>query len=243
MRLFTIPISKATLTDAISVALIGIGLAATQSSPIAKPILYTGLFAFSGAVTNQVAIYMLFNKVPFLYGSGVIEENFESFKSAIKEMMMKQFFNKEQLRAFFQNEEKKIDLAPLVQSADFSPAFNALKQSVMESKLGEMLNLFGGEKALAPLEEPFAKKLKSAVVSIVNSETFKTQIDHHLSNSSLNDDILKTVEALITKRLNELTPQMVNELIHQLIHTHLGWLVVWGGVFGGLIGFGSSFLF
>jgi uncharacterized membrane protein YheB (UPF0754 family) len=233
-------ISKATITDVISVALIGIGLAAT--APIAKPILFTGLFAFSGAITNQVAIYMLFNKVPFLYGSGVIEDNFQSFKTSIKNMIMKQFFNKEQLTAFFQNEEKKINLAPLVESADFSPAFDALKQSVMESKLGDMLNLFGGEKALDPLREPFAKKLKSAVVGIVSSDTFKTQIDHHLMNSSLNDDVFNTVETLITKRLNDLTPSMVNELVHELIHSHLGWLVVWGGVFGGLIGLGSSFL-
>lgn len=240
MKLFKNKISKATLTDCISVSLIGIGLSATP--PIANPILFTGLFAFSGAITNQVAIYMLFNKVPLLYGSGVIEENFENFKLSIKEMMMKQFFNKEQLTAFFENEEKNINLAPLVEKADFSPAFNALKQSVMESKLGDMLNLFGGEKALDTLEEPFVKKLQSAVVSIVSSQTFKKQIDHHLSSSSLNDDILKTVEELITKRLNELTPNMVNELVHELIHTHLGWLVVWGGVFGGLIGLGSSFL-
>ena len=240
MKLFNQTLSKATITDCISVSLIGIGLAAT--APIAKPILFTGLFAFSGAITNQVAIYMLFNKVPFLYGSGVIEENFEKFKASIKEMMMKQFFNKEQLEAFFQNEEKNINLAPLVESADFSPAFNALKQSVMESKLGEMLNLFGGEKALDTLRKPFAVKLKSAVVGIVSSDTFKKQIDHHLSNSSLNDDILKSVDELITKRLNELTPSMVNELVHELIHTHLGWLVIWGGVFGGLIGLASSFL-
>lgn len=232
--------SKATITDMVSVSLIGIGMTAPE--PIGKPILYTGLFAFSGAVTNQAAIHMLFNKVPFLYGSGVIEENFESFKGSIKEMIMKQFFTKEQLTAFFQNEEKKINLAPLVESADFSPAFDALSSSVMESKFGEMLNMFGGEKALENLREPFARKLKSAVVKIVESDTFKAQIDHHISNSSLNDDILKTVDKLITERLNELTPKMVKELVYELIHSHLGWLVVWGGVFGGAIGLLSSFL-
>ena len=230
-------IDKSTLTDIVSVALIGIGFAS-----YVDPILYTGLFAFSGAITNQLAIFMLFNRVPFLYGSGVIEENFESFKASIKEMIMKQFFTKEQLTAFFQGEEKKIDLAPLVESADFSPAFNALSQSVMESKLGNMLNMFGGEQALEPLKEPFSKKLKSAVVGIVSSETFKAQINHHIENSSLNDDILNTIEELITNRLNDLTPSMVSDLVHELIHTHLGWLVVWGGVFGGVIGFISSFV-
>ncbi len=232
-------ITKSTLTDVISVALIGIGLAAGE---IAKPILYTGLFAFSGAITNQVAIFMLFNKVPFLYGSGVIEENFGTFKASIKSMIMSQFFNKEQLSNFFKSEERKIDLAPLVESADFSPAFDALSQSIMESKFGDMLNIFGGEKALEALREPFAKRLKSAVVGIVSSETFKRQINHHLETSSLNDDILQTIDELITNRLNDLTPQMVSDLVHELIHTHLGWLVVWGGVFGGIIGLLSSVL-
>ncbi len=232
-------ISKSTLTDATSVALIGIG--SSLPSPYATPVLFTGLFAFSGAVTNQVAIYMLFNKVPLLYGSGVIEKNFESFKGSIKNMIMTQFFNQEQLSSFFQNEEQKIDLAPLVESADFSPAFIALKQSVMESKLGDALNFFGGEKALDSLQEPFAKKLKSAVVGIVSSDTFKAQINHHLEHSTLNDDLRDSVEKLITDRLNDLTPKMVNDLVHELIHTHLGWLVVWGGVFGGLIGLISSF--
>jgi len=232
-------LSKSTLTDIISVTLIGIGFAAGEAG---KPILYTGLFAFSGAITNQVAIFMLFNRVPFLYGSGVIEENFESFKLSIKNMIMKQFFNKEQLNNFFQNEQKKINLAPLVESADFSPAFDALAQSVMESKLGEMLNLFGGEKALETLREPFAKRLKSAVIGIVSSDTFNQQISHHLKSDSFNDDMLQTIDGLVTSRLNELTPQMVSDLVHELIHTHLGWLVVWGGVFGGLIGLLSSYI-
>lgn len=232
-------ISKSTITDMISVSLIGIGSSAPE--PYATPILATGLFAFSGAITNQLAIHMLFNKVPLLYGSGVIEKNFESFKDSIKNMIMTQFFTKEQLSSFFKNEEQKINLSPLVESADFSPAFIALKQSVMESKLGDALSLFGGEKALDSMKEPFSRKLKSAVVGIVSSDTFKAQMNHHLENSSLNDDVLKSIEELITKRLEELTPKMINDLVHELIHTHLGWLVVWGGVIGGAIGLISAF--
>ena len=36
----------------------------------------TGAFALSGAATNWLAIHMLFEKVPGLYGSGVIETRF-----------------------------------------------------------------------------------------------------------------------------------------------------------------------
>ena len=233
-------LSKSHITDIISILFIIISFYIAE--PYSTPILYIGLFAFSGAVTNQLAIYMLFNRVPLLYGSGVIENNFESFKKSIKDMIMKQFFTKEQLEKFFANEEKKINLAPIVESTDFKPAFMALKQSVMESKLGDMLNLFGGEKALAPLEEPFSRKLKSAVIKIVTSDTFKTQLNHHLATSSLQSDLISSIDTLITKRLNDLTPKMVNSLVQELIESHLGWLVIWGGLFGGLIGLISSIL-
>ena len=47
-----------------------------------------GFFALSGAITNWLAIHMLFEKVPYLRGSGVIPERFEEFKGAIKTLMM-----------------------------------------------------------------------------------------------------------------------------------------------------------
>ena len=53
-----------------------------------------GLFAFSGAITNSLAIHMLFEKVPFLYGSGVIESKFSQFKISIHNLLMNQFFTR-----------------------------------------------------------------------------------------------------------------------------------------------------
>ena len=52
-----------------------------------------GLYAFSGAITNWLAIFMLFEKIPFVYGSGVIALRFNVFKSHIKNMMMDTFFS------------------------------------------------------------------------------------------------------------------------------------------------------
>ena len=186
---------------------------------------------------------MLFERVPFLYGSGIIEKNFVTLKVSIKQMIVEQFFTKEQLTAFFADEEKKIDLTPLVKEADFSPAFDALSKTVMESKFGGAVTMFGGEEALEGLREPFNRKLKTAVAKIVSSETFKAQLEHHLKHSTLNDDMVQAVEVLIEKRLDVLTPSMVKALVQELIKEHLGWLVVWGGVFGGCIGLISSFFF
>ena len=53
------------------------------SEPWNETLLNTGLFSLSGAVTNWLAIYMLFERVPGLYGSGVIPLHFEAFKTSI----------------------------------------------------------------------------------------------------------------------------------------------------------------
>lgn len=232
--------SKSFITDVISLLLIALSFVVPVS--YRDPFLFSGLFALSGAITNQLAIHMLFERVPFLYGSGVIEKNFELFKTSIRQMIMKQFFTKEQLENFFAKEEQKIDLKPLVDDADFSPAFDALSKTVMESKFGGAISMFGGEEALEGLREPFSNKLKSAVSGIVSSSAFKAQLEYHIRTSALSSDMLHSVEGLITSRLEELTPRMVKELVQELIHEHLGWLVVWGGVFGGLIGLVSSYI-
>ncbi len=234
-------INKSLVTNSTALVLIPLSFVVPEPT-VAKAVLYAGIFAFSGAITNLLAIHMLFEKVPFLIGSGVIVNRFESFKVAIKELMMTQFFTKDQLDNFFASEEKKIDLSPIIEETDFSPAFDALSKTVMESSFGGMLGMFGGEKALDALRDPFSRKLKSAVMKIVSSESFDAQLQNYLSDSSLSDDMLAKIEEVITARLEELTPQLVKEMVQNLIREHLGWLVVWGGVFGGLIGLGSSFV-
>jgi hypothetical protein len=231
--------NKSLVTDFISLALVGISY--FLISPYQNPVLFTGLFALSGAVTNQIAIHMLFEKVPFLYGSGVIVLRFEAFKSSIKNLMMNQFFTREQLNDFFTKEEKKIDLTPIIEKTDFTPAYEALVKTVMESSFGGMLGMFGGESALEGLKDPFTSKLKLAVVNITQSESFNAHMQEHLQSSTLNDDMLSSIESVIDKRLDELTPIMVKEIVQEFIKEHLGWLVVWGGFFGGLIGLVSSF--
>jgi uncharacterized membrane protein YheB (UPF0754 family) len=240
-------LNKSFITNLVAVILIALSFLISEFyMPIAgfaqTALLFTGLFALSGALTNQLAIHMLFEKVPLLYGSGVIPLRFEAFKAAIKNLMMSEFFTREQLEAFFAKEEKKINLEPIIQETNFAPAFDALSKTVMESSFGGMLGMFGGASALEGLREPFSLKMKNAVISIVNSEAFNATLANHMQSSSLNDDLLQSIESVIDARLNELTPQMVKEIVQKLIREHLDWLVVWGGVFGGLIGLVSSFL-
>ncbi|MFB1014968.1 MAG: DUF445 domain-containing protein, partial [Alteromonadaceae bacterium] len=88
-----------------------------------------GLFALSGAITNWLAVHMLFEKVPGLYGSGVIPARFEDFKIGIRSLMMDQFFTKENIERFLSDNSGKpstIDLSPIIAKADLAPAFDSL---------------------------------------------------------------------------------------------------------------------
>jgi uncharacterized membrane protein YheB (UPF0754 family) len=199
-----------------------------------------GLFALSGAVTNQLAIHMLFEKVPFLYGSGIILDRFESIREALKTLIMEQFFTPEKIESFVASQERTLDLAPIIEVTDFTPAYNALVKSVMESSLGGMLGMFGGEAIIGKLKEPFLEKIKLSTIEIAQSESFMNALNTHLHQGS--GHLTQTIGEIVELRLAELTPIMVKEMLHGLMKEHLGWLVVWGGVFGGAIGIVSVFL-
>lgn len=203
-------------------------------------ILYTvGLFALSGAITNWLAIHMLFEKVPLLYGSGVIPARFEDFKLAIRELMMEQFFTKENIDRFLSTGTggaSSIDLTPVIEKVDLTPAFNNLVAVIEESSFAPMLAMVGGSDALQPMKAPFIEKMKQSIQQISQSEQFTSLLREELEQPDMIENLQSKVSDIIEKRLNELTPQLVKEIIQAMIKKHLGWLVVWGGVFGGVIG-------
>lgn len=204
------------------------------------PILYAiGLFALSGSVTNWLAIHMLFEKIPGLYGSGVIPARFEDFKVGIRQLMMSQFFTKENIDRFLSSSSSatQIDLTPVIDKVDLTPAFDNLVDVIEASSFGSMLAMVGGREAIEPMREPFIEKMRTSVVDITQSESFHENLKDVLEGDSNIANIQDKVSDIIEQRLNELTPQLVKEIIQEMIKKHLGWLVVWGGVFGGIIGF------
>ncbi|UJF20628.1 DUF445 domain-containing protein [Shewanella sp. OMA3-2] len=203
-----------------------------------QPIILTiGLFALSGAITNWLAVYMLFEKVPGLYGSGVVPNRFEEFKAGIKHLMMEQFFTHENIDRFLTvSDSKSIDLAPVIEKVDLTPSFDALVSTVEKSSLGAMLAMFGGAEALIPLKEPFIDKMKQSLIELSQSEQFNQILVHELEQPNVIADIQTKVANIVDQRLDELTPELVKQIIQDMIKKHLGWLVVWGGVLGGIIG-------
>jgi len=198
-----------------------------------------GLFALSGAITNWLAVHMLFEKVPGLYGSGVIPARFEEFKIGIRSLMMEQFFTKENIDRFLADSSGKVstlDLAPVIAKVDLTPAFDSLVDVIENSSFGGMLAMVGGTEALTPLKEPFIQRMKVTVTEITQSPEFNVMLRNELEQPDVIDGMQDKVSNIIEQRLNELTPELVKDIIQTMIRKHLGWLVVWGGVFGGAIG-------
>lgn len=238
-------LNKTFLTNFLAVVVIVGGYLSPFYPELLKAI---GFFALSGAITNWLAIHMLFEKVPLLYGSGVIPNRFEEFKTSIKNLMMRQFFTPEHIERFIEQEEQQggrvLDLEPLLHAIDYERIYHGLVKSIMDLSLGTMLRMLGveAEETLLSLQEPFTEKLQQTLTDMVESKRFQAALQHSLNARQLSEDIIDRIEAVIDKRLDELTPQMVKEIVQDVIREHLGWLVVWGGVFGGLLGAAFSFL-
>ncbi len=231
--------NKSDITNIFTILLLAFGYS-TQNDTVFT----IGLFAFSGAITNTLAIHMLFEKVPYLYGSGVIEKKFDTFKASIHALIMEQFFSPQNLKKFFEDEmssvKNTVDFEFILNKTDFTPAYDSLKEAVIESPFGGMLGMFGGESALEPLKEPFTKKLQVSIIKISQSDSFQKILEEAMKTEALNEDIHEKLSLIVTKRLDELTPKMVKEIVQEMIKEHLGWLVIWGAVLGGLIGFVST---
>jgi uncharacterized membrane protein YheB (UPF0754 family) len=203
-----------------------------------------GSYALSGAITNWLAIYMLFERIPGLYGSGIIPLKFEEFKRGIRKLIMKEFFTQENLERFLGNQAARaIEADVIINAIDQDILFEKLMGAVQSSPFGPMLAMFGGMDAVKKTLRPtFESKMHEAIHEIVASPKFGEILHKVLAKDFSAPGLMDKIEQVVQARLEELTPQMVKDIIQDMIRSHLGWLVVWGGVFGGALGLAASFL-
>lgn len=201
-----------------------------------------GFYALSGAITNWLAIVMLFDKIPFVYGSGVIPRQFEGFKRAIKNMLLKQFFKTEYLERFLLGtfaDEKNSFKDTIAKKVDYDLLFDSFVEAIMESQFGSMIESFlGGKDAIEPMRDSFKAKMEKSIMAMLSNADGNGSFKFDQLNAH---HIAEKLESMIDARLEELTPKMVKNIIQEMIRKHLGWLVVWGGVFGAIIGLVASF--
>ena len=218
--------NKSLITNLLAILIIFVGYLYQEDYQF---IIITGVFALSGSITNWLAIHMLFEKIPLLYGSGVILDKFEDIKLGIKNLILQELFTETQINNFLLD-NKVTSSDAIINKIDFDKVFIGLVEAIEGSQLGGMLAMVGGRKALDPLKDPFTKKLKIIIEDFVTANTSSD------NNSDTTASLLLKIENILDARLADLSPEDIKLIIQKMIKEHLGWLVVWGGFFGGLLG-------
>lgn len=225
----------------VALALLLLGF--TLPEPWGSLITSVGLFALAGALTNWLAVHMLFERVPGLYGSGVIVLHFEDFKAGILRMVHEELLGRDKVEQLLVSTAEdgdgiggSIDLEPMLERIDLDAAFNQLVEVIKESSFGNMLAMVGGEAALQPLRDPFKQRMHGFLLEAAHSPRMQAIVSEQVASVTGSQQFTDKLERVIQARLNELTPEKIRDIMQRMIRRHLGWLVVWGGVFGGLIG-------
>ncbi|MDR4498343.1 MAG: DUF445 domain-containing protein [Candidatus Scalindua sp.] len=230
--------NKSLLTNLISAVVCAAAFASPEFAG-KRALSCAGLFALSGALTNWLAVHMLFEKIPLLYGSGIISLRFEQFKAGIRSLIMENFFTEENFTKVSEEAfPHQIEPGLVMDKIDFDKMFDGFVSVITTSSFGGMLNMIGGSKVVEPLRQPFKDEFERQVSDVIYhidlSSILQKETDFGSFKSKIGD--------MVDTRLDELTPVHVKEIIEEMIRQHLGWLVVWGGVFGALIGFISALL-
>ena len=188
-----------------------------------------GCFSLSGAFTNWLAIYMLFEKIPFLYGSGIIPNKFQEFQISIKKIMMNFFFN-----GGIERMEVPLQLTKEIKGKVLSEIPELIIISIKnvltaDPILGKIMSLAGTD-TLTSIEQGLKEKIIGKLSGFMEENMTPT------TNIFEKEDISAFIEKTVDEKISLLTPHKVKHIVSDIIKSHLDWLVVWGAVFGGLIG-------
>jgi len=202
-------------------------------------ILAFGLFGFAGGITNWLAVKMLFDEIPGVYGSGIIPKQFKQIRNTIKEMIMDTFFEpaflqkqlSQKLGSLISAEQIEKALLGMLEAPEFDAAINQKLQEISSTPMGTMIKMAGITAAsIKPMLKPFISGISGRVAPMV-SDIVNGGADAGSPIMRLRDEVNRLME----ERLQELTAQRVKGLIEAVMRAHLGWLVVWGNIFGGFL--------
>eukprot|EP01083_Nonionella_stella_P089759 250581_1 len=214
----------------------------TNGSTFSRYVLSLGLFGFAGGITNWLAVKMLFDQIPFLYGSGVIPRRFKEIRQTVKKTIMKTFFDEDYLRTYIHSKVQTFDLEGKICMIMDSPE----TQKMIDIKLNEtmqkpevimlmaMMNMQSA--MLIPMLKPFIVTMGKDVAPMLKTQLFD---DSEFVNTRR---IHEEIDQLMETKLELLTAPMVKKLMEEVMRKHLAWLIIWGNIFGALIGLISAIL-
>lgn len=237
-------LNKTVLPNVIAVAVIVLSYALPEAA--ARIVRTAGLFALSGAITNWLAVHMLFERVPGLYGSGIVELHFEKFKQGILNLVAEKLLSTEQIAKAFSGDTDAtggFDFDGAIDQLSLDGAWNNLMSVIRSSSFGNLIDMIGGEAALEPMKAAFTGKMRDFLKESTRSDRFQETVRKGFTSASGQDLFRDKVMRIVSNRLDSLSPAMVKQLVKDIMYEHLGWLVVWGAVFGGLLGLVSALVF
>ncbi len=226
---------KGNISNLVSCALLIAGMAAPSWTGWGSWVLAAGLFGLAGGITNWLAVKMLFDRVPLLYGSGVIPNRFREIRETVRDLIMRHFFEVEYLERFFAGRMDELAAAPgleqkMVELLDSEEADQIIERQLEElqtSPSGAMLKMVGTA-AIKPLVKRFVSGLGVELAPRLAVEMAQPGLEVNA--------LRQQVDQLLETKLEELTPEVVKHMMEEVMREHLGWLIVWGNVFGGAIG-------
>jgi uncharacterized membrane protein YheB (UPF0754 family) len=256
---------KGTISTLISAATFLTGLL-LPAGPVQAMVLSVGMFAFSGGVTNSLAVKMLFDRIPGLVGSGVIPGRFLEIRSELKKLILTHFFSSTALRKFLADhketfvwsqylKKKEGEAGPLgsfvskqwkkVVAVEFvDSVIDRHLEGLLDSSVGGLLLMMGVDN-VKPTVHQFVSSLLVAMEEKAVEVAAKVDVrdlEIELDEDRIVEDVRRNIEELIAAKLDPLDATAVKKLIEDGIRSHLGWLVVWGNVLGGLFGVLARFL-
>jgi hypothetical protein len=203
-------------------------------------VLAFGLFGFAGGITNWLAIKMLFDKIPGVYGSGIIPLRFREIREVVKNVIMKSFFDSTFLERYLKEKAGELAASLNVEEKIRQMLQSPAVDDIIDKKLvelagrpeGMILAMMGlAPEQLKPMVKPFVVGMASDVAPMLLDAVLGKNGD------GLPIDLIRReIDSLMTRKLEELTPEVVKGLLEEVMRDHLGWLILWGNVFGGLIG-------
>jgi uncharacterized membrane protein YheB (UPF0754 family) len=252
-------IDKGTFSNILSGAVFGVGLL-LPAGTLRDFTLSIGLFAFSGGITNALAVKMLFDRIPGLVGSGVIPARFREIREKIKSLILEHFFNESYLRDFLAQEKGNFDWrsfvktggagrGPMARLVDrhwerftgpetLDPIIEREIERLMDSRIGGLLAMVGAQNvkpAVSQFVGSFVGSLKGKVIELADKagpEDLEVEIDE----ARVVAELRRKVKVLLDRKIAQLEPATVKRMMEDVIRDHLGWLVVWGNVFGAVLG-------
>lgn len=227
---------KSLLTSLTSLFIIFAGLF-FPSPTIGELMTNVGSFALVCALANTIALRIVFSRL--------ILNRFGEFKASIKLFIMREFFSLETVEEMLTSRGGEIlfDFSHLDECLDYDELYEATAEAIIESPVGGMIKLVGGQSRLEPLRNVFKNKIRKLIIEYSHSKTVRDKLIASTDSKAMAKNLIMKIEQVVDIHLRDLTPGKVRDLVHDMLSVPLGWLVVWAGILGGIMGAVTTFIF